>query len=746
MTGFACPTCGRQLKVKPELAGKRARCPGCQQAVEVPSTLDTSAALADAATVLPSRGPKPSADEVAPLPLPREGKPEEELLRLLSPAQEPDEIGRLGNYRVLRVLGAGGMGAVLQAEDPLLKRQVALKVMLPALAAFASHRQRFLQEGQAAAAITHDHVVAIFQVGEANGVPFLAMPLLKGESLEAAMKRRRLSIADMLRVGRETAEGLAAAHKSGLIHRDIKPANIWLETVPARPGAESPPFRVKILDFGLARGAGGGKGLTQSGAILGTPGYMAPEQAGGRPVDGRSDLFSLGCVLYRMVTGRAAFRGDDLLAVLMAIATETPPPPAELKPDLPPGLSELIMRLLEKAPADRPQTAGAVSAALGALERQGPAAPAPRAEPAEPKAPSQVAVKERSTSASRHAPGGRRSRKGAPSARSWVLVAGGCIGLATAVAGVLVLLRPTGDSRVARADGARAARPAEKEDPNRPVLAVEAKKALVKPPDPVVPPKPVAPQKVDLVKDWGEEVTNSIGMRLVRIPEGTVIMGSPVAEEGRRPDGEELREVTIATTFYLGVYPVTQAEYETVIGTNPSMFSAGGAGKDKVKGLDTRRFPVEMVSWEEAVKFCDALSARADEKAAGRQYRLPAEAEWEYACRAGTKTRFHSGDAEEALKSVGWYRDNSGGRTHAVGGKKTNRFGLYDMHGNVYQWCSDLYVKGRTEKSDDRRVLRGGSWNITASACRSAFRLRFAPTGRNSITGFRVVCVAAGPR
>src|SRR5262249_28472008 len=148
----------------------------------------------------------------------------------LAPAQAADEIGRLGPYRVLKVLGAGGMGVVFQAEDPLLKRKVALKAMLPSLAASESARQRFLREAQTAAAIEHDHIVHIYQVGEDRGIPFIAMQFLKGEALDDRLKRKKsLSLKEVVRIGREAALGLAAAHNHGLVHRDIKPANLWLE-------------------------------------------------------------------------------------------------------------------------------------------------------------------------------------------------------------------------------------------------------------------------------------------------------------------------------------------------------------------------------------------------------------------------------------------------------------------------------------------------------------------------------------
>jgi hypothetical protein len=280
-------------------------------------------------------------------------------LRSAAPPRQPGELGRLGPFAVVRLLGRGGMGAVFAADDPALGRRVALKVMRPAVAAHPEAKARFLREARAAAALQHDHVIPIFHVGEHSGVPFIVMPLLAGESLEDRLRREpRLPAAEVARVGREAAAGLAAAHAAGLVHRDVKPANLWLE---------APAGRVKVLDFGLARAAGGGGGgLTQTGAVLGTPAYMSPEQAAGRPVDGRSDLFGLGCVLYRLATGELPFRGPTLTAVLLAVVGHHPPPPRDVRPELPAALSDLIMRLLAKDQDRRPASARAVADGLAA--------------------------------------------------------------------------------------------------------------------------------------------------------------------------------------------------------------------------------------------------------------------------------------------------------------------------------------------------------------------------------------------
>ena len=342
----------------------------------------------------------------------------------LAPPQQPDEIGRLGGYRILKELGRGGMGVVYQAEDPKLKRLVALKAMLPGLAADDAARQRFLREAQAMAAVHHDHVVTIHAVDEANGVPFLAMEFLQGMPMDQWLKGgRKPSIAQLLRLGREIAEGLAAAHERGLIHRDIKPGNIWLDS--------SHKGRVKILDFGLARSGQEDVHLTRTGAIVGTPAYMAPEQARGEKVDARGDLFSLGCVLYRLCTGTMPFAGNTTTALLMALALDTPKSVRDLNSDVPPELADLVTRLLEKEPAKRPQSAREVIQALQAVTRASASAVSTATVSAViPPAPTPA----------KSAPGGRKRRP-------WIVaaVAAGFLATAIAVAIVVIIRDKNGD-------------------------------------------------------------------------------------------------------------------------------------------------------------------------------------------------------------------------------------------------------------------------------------------------------------
>ena len=273
----------------------------------------------------------------------------------LEPSEDANVLGQLGGYDVLAIIGRGGMGVVLKAFDRELKRFVAIKALSPHLAHSSVARKRFAREAQAAAAVVNPHVIAIHHVQPTGRLPFLIMPLLTGESLAQRLKSRApLELTEVLRIGMQAAVGLAAAHDQGLVHRDVKPANIFLEK-----GVE----RVVITDFGLARAADD-VSMTRLGVVAGTPEYMSPEQARGETLDGRSDLFSLGCVLYEMATGVSPFRSDSTIATLRRIVDDRPAAIASLAPELPPWFSYIVERLLSKDPAQRFASANEVALLL----------------------------------------------------------------------------------------------------------------------------------------------------------------------------------------------------------------------------------------------------------------------------------------------------------------------------------------------------------------------------------------------
>lgn len=287
-----------------------------------------------------------------PVPTRNLGDMAQLILDALAPTDDPRMLGRLGSYEILGVIGSGGMGVVLKGYDAPLNRYVAIKVLAPHLASNGAARKRFAREAQAAAAVVHENVIAIYGVASFQGLPYLVMPYVSGPSLQRRLDESGpLPVDEILRIGHQVAAGLAAAHTQGLVHRDIKPANILLEN-----GVQ----RVLITDFGLARAADDAS-LTRSGVIAGTPQYMSPEQTRGGPVDHRSDLFSLGSLLYSMCTGRVPFRADSPLGVLHRISTSEPRPMRQVVPEIPQWLCEIVERLHAKEPSERLASAAEVA-------------------------------------------------------------------------------------------------------------------------------------------------------------------------------------------------------------------------------------------------------------------------------------------------------------------------------------------------------------------------------------------------
>jgi len=810
MISFACDKCNKQLKVKDELAGKKVKCPGCGQPMLVPALATAPAhQVGEERTVPPSVSPLgeertlppknpghagneslSGADGQTNLGVGGKGQDTQSLLTaapspqsydFLAPAEKLDEIGRLGPYRVLKVLGAGGMGVVFRAEDPGLQRLVALKAMLPSIASSPSAKERFFREARAAAALKHPHIVSIYYVGEDRGAPFLAMEYLEGEALDDRLRREtRLPVPEILRIGREITEGLEAAHEKGLIHRDIKPANLWLE---GKKG------HVKILDFGLARAMGDTTHLTQSGAIIGTPAYMAPEQAGGKPVDHRCDLFSLGCVLYRMCTGERPFKGDDTISIISALALETPTPPESLNSEVPAELSDLVMHLLAKKPEDRPESAKLVAETLQEIEGQTletTATPGRKAKTGEMKA-----SRERKRPATQTQVG-QSVTKRLP--LLW-LMGGGVFGLVVAAAVIILFWQtPNGTVRIESDDpnveivfdkNGPTIKGADKEPISlragehgilikRGDFSFEADKFMLKKDQTITLKLEWFPGKVQVVQDGkliashaipppqvGKEIVaappstkkeeappkhfrNSLGMKFVWIRPGSFMMGSPKEEkereitwDGQKGPDETQHKVTLTKGFYMGVYTVTQEQWQEVMGKNLAHF----------KG--EKNLPVEQVSWDDCQEFIKKL--REKDK---RPYRLPSEAEWEFACRAETTTPFHFGETIFTDKA-NYNGDHIYGtgkkgvnrqKTTPVGSFPANAFGLHDMSGNVWQWCDDWLgdypqkdvVDPTGPEKGQYRVLRGGSWSHNPRNCRSAYRYGFEPGFRVNCIGFRL--------
>ncbi len=624
---------------------------------------------------------------------------------MTSPLSLPESFGK---YRIVRQIGQGGMGSVWLAQDTQLERPVALKVP-HANNSIAPDRvvlTRFRREAQAAAVLHHPNICPVYEVGELGGIHYIAMAYIEGRPLSDFIRPdypfpQRHAAAVVCRL----AHALNEAHAHGVVHRDLKPSNVLI----------NPRNEPVIMDFGLAKRLDQTTPHTHFGMLMGTPEYMAPEQVEGadRAAGPPSDVYSLGVILYELLAGRVPFYDPNVYSLLYQIVNRDPPPLSRYRGDVDPLLEAACLRALAKKAADRFPTMGAFAAALEQHLRREPEAPpagpleAPFGPPVE--VPPTVAP---SSDLSVDCPACNRRLK---------------------VPNIAL-------GRRARCSACKTSFqvPSHLQDPNQ-----------------------VPTISLHLAEPRANEVVNAVGMRFVLVPAGRFLRGAPPDEADRSPDEEPRHEVDISRPFYLGLYQVTQEEYERVVGMNPSHFSPFGTASEKVGGLDTSRLPVEQVSWEDAVAFCRLLSDLPQERKRNRHYRLPTEAEWEYACRAGTTTAFAFGNTLSSAQANFDGQFPYGGappgpyleRTTAVGSYRPNAWGLYDMHGNVWEWCADwhgLYPHDGAPLKDPtgsrtgvRRVLRGGSWNYTAKGCRSAVRNGLSPANHYKIVGCRVVLVAS---
>ena len=854
------------------------------------------------------------------------------------------ELGaRLGHYRILALLGRGGMADVYRAEDEHLGREVALKGLPPEFARDPGRVERFEREVRAVANLNHANIVTVYEFGQGEGQHFFTMELMPGGDLKARIRAHPEGMPPLeaRSVASAMARALDYAHRRDFVHRDVKPENILF-------GEDGTP---KLSDFGIARAMSEGARMTATGMSIGSPHYMSPEQARGLKVDGRSDLYSLGVVLYEMLTGRLPFDAADTFAVgLSHINDPVPALPGEIADWQP-----VLDRLLAKSPQDRYGSAGELAEVLGAE-----ASPRVRATRVVPRVRQVGSTRQAKESKTRLA-AGSRPRRG-----RLLALAGSLLVLAALGIGYLALretkesvrltssgagggaavrpdaLRPEAPSKPARVfnlDPTESASPELRVNPARvpvqpaplgpsPKTSVAAQKPARAEPLPVLGGKALlvvetTPAGVEVLVD-GEPVGKTpleradigAGVREVRLrhphyrtvreagrrfedgrvvrirralvrgrgaltvtatpreawvevdgkrlaegtpvtledlPAGAVVVELGAAEHrplsveveipqngrarlersleriphgsltleleppdarvtlphpGRRyrpgvrlpegshrvvvradgyrkavrtvlvsgatrvrialkrearvfdgiefvwiPPGEfrmgsssrhaldnerPVTRVRISRGFWFGKYEVTQRQWQSVMRSNPSGFRNCGGD-----------CPVESVSWKDVQAFVGKLNEREGE----RKYRLPTEAEWEYAARAGTDTDTHAGDLTEpqgtdpVVDRVAWYGKNSGGRTHPVGGKAANQFGLHDMVGNVWEWVGDRYgeypggsLTDPAGRGSDR-VRRGGSWYNSAKYCRSANRYGDSPTDRYNTLGFRLLRV-----
>lgn len=625
----------------------------------------------------------------------------------------------LGPYVILDKIGQGGMGSVFKALHRHMRREVAIKVLHADLAESHDALQRFQREMRAGGKLNHPHIVPTLDADQVGDTMFLVMEYVPGTNLALLVGQNGpLPIEQALRYVAHAAEGLAHAHEQGIIHRDIKPSNLLCDEH----------GNVRVLDLGLARFAADGQSqqtqLTGTGELLGTVDYMAPEQAlSTRKADARSDIYSLGCTLAYLLTGQPPFGGESVLKRLMAHRDTPVPSLCDVRHDVPAAVNRIFQKMVAKQPAERYQSMRELLADLAPLVGS-------------------------------RRPRSRWMRRGV---------------LAAVVASVLIAGVMFSRQRVVD----------ESKISDGPIKIVQP----VSPPSVAIAPFDASQAEAHQAA-WAKylhqpvETTNSIGMKLRLIPPGEFQQGASEQEieefsnlEGRSlaTDGPQHR-VRLTGPFYIGVSEVTQAEYQTVIGSNPSMFSPTGEFAARVAGSETTQHPVENVTWFDAIEFCNALSLR--EKltpcyeridndvtiVSGTGYRLPTEAEWEFACRAGTESPWSFGDQDAPFEQFAWVAGNGEFRSHPVGQLAPNAFQLHDLHGNLWEWCQDVFDPRYYESLTDPitadptgpppagvRCMRGGVWDNSIRLCRSAHRGANQPTAHNASIGFRIVRTVPRP-
>ncbi len=732
----------------------------------------------------------------------------------------------VAGYEILGVLGHGGMGLVYRARQLKANRLVAIKMIRAVEHATPQERLRFEIETEAVARLQHPHIVQLYEVGEVRGQPFFSLEFCEGGTLTDRLKKKRPSPREAAELIETLARAMHYAHLRGVVHRDLKPGNVLLT-------ADGTP---KITDFGLAKRIDAeARDVSQSGAIMGTASYMAPEQAAGKVRDTgpAADVYALGALLYECLTGQPPFTGPQHV-VLVSVLNDEPLPPSRRAPQISRDLETICLKCLAKDPNWRYASAEALAEDLrrflvgeplqarpvGRVERAVKWArrhPAPAAllgvillallalsllssslvvarNEAENK--SKEAEKQQSEAEQQRgvalAEKQQAIREGAKAkkAREFLVsifergstmtgrqilddaenriptdFAGQpdlqkelqgevdkAIAKITANAPLAMILESHGTVTLqsTRNPGQRAVVSTLLYAGDRLTLGADGQVQIVILSD--WHKERLRPGTELTVRRKGCEPAAAVSERLqdpmmtfVHLPKGTFYMGWDGQKKGVKTEIKE--------DFEIALYDVTQGQWEAVMGNNPSYFSRFGGGRNDVKDIsdeELKLFPVENVSWDDAQEFIKKLNELEKNRGNKWLYRLPTEVEWEYSCRGGpgseeecshhfyfdkptndlsSEQANFRGDAPFGNAPKGKYLR----RTTRVGAYPPNKLGLCDMHGNVWQWCEDLYAPGGSG-----RVYRGGSWFNLGSYCRAAFRNLSAPTDGNYVIGFRL--------
>jgi serine/threonine-protein kinase len=694
---------------------------------------------------------------------------------------------QIDRYRILRHIARGGMADVYLAEDMDLRRKVALKVMLEALAREPEFVQRFRREAQAVARLDHPSIVQVYSTGLTDsGQPYIAMQFIEGGSLRETLEQlaergKLLTTEQSLNIVRQLAQALGVAHKARIVHRDLKPSNVLIR----------PDGTPVLADLGIVA-VGGGAKLTQTGSLMGTPSYMSPDQVRGMPLDGRSDLYSLGIILYEMLTGTRPFVADEAIAVLHKQVYEEPVPLQKKRPDLSLQTQYVVEICMRKDPAQRFQTADEVVLAIDqALQAEGVAGPNPQATQVLTQLHDQDLISRRQVV--RLSTGEQKSRRRAP---AWIVATLVVLVAALGLIAGLQLIDGDGDTSDSGGSGGdpspagdtadeiaagdpemtlTATLEARSEPSDTPVpIASDTATAIVPPADTstAVPPTPVpatkappTPVPVNPTPALPQRLPGDDGVEMRLVPAGAFVMGSTadqvdaaVALCQRNPDGEacQRRDFTsefpqhevFASDFYMDLTEISNAQYRACVladGCNPP---AAGSGPYRSSEYYDRPqfadFPVVWVTWFDARDYCNWAGKR-----------LPTEAEWEKAARGEDGAIFPWGDqfssdrantqdrGREAIQVVGQYPSGA------------SPYGLLDMAGNVWEYVADWFDPdyyfnspskdpgGPNASPTGQRVLRSGSYANFQHYARVANRGAVTPDSSTQFRGIR--CAADVP-
>jgi serine/threonine-protein kinase len=625
---------------------------------------------------------------------------------------------QFGPYQIVAPLGEGGMAAVYKAYQPAMDRHVALKVLPRHLANDPAFVARFQQEVRVLARLQNPHILPVYDFGQAEGYTYIVMPLMSSGTLSSLLTGQPLPLQRVLTIVTQIGEALDYAHARGLVHRDVKPSNILLD--------ES--GNCLLTDFGLAKMVEGAAHLTTSGAIMGTPNYMSPEQGMGQKLDGRSDLYSLGVILYEMVSGRVPYNAETPMGVMIKHINDPLPPPRTLNPDLPQRVERVITKALAKDPSNRYATAGELVHDLQTAISEATTA---QLSPASPPAPPTI----------------QHER---PGNRPWAFAALGVVVVIALVGGLALLsgafgrAAPTPTLALVVAEATRTLAPSPTPQPptEAPTTAAPPSETPL-PADTSLPtdtPVP-SPTLIPTLGIGSTEVSERDGMVLLYVPEGEFTMGSTADDREAMPFEKPAHAVTL-DAFWIDRTEVTNSMYAlcVVAGACRAPVSAGSETRSNYYGNpDFKDHPVIYVSWTDVKAYCEW---------AGR--RLPTEAEWEKAARGSDGRLYPWGNEVPGPSRTNFNRVR--GDTVAVGsyaGQNGNAsfYGALDMAGNVWEWVSDWYSgtyypispasNPQGPASGAVRVLRGGAWDSDGADVRAAARFQFGPTNRQNFIGFR---------